>query len=262
MAPRRVILHAGFHKTGTTSVQRFLLANGKHIWPRCALVLPGRLRKTAARMAVRYSRYGTKALLDQFAEDLHETLSAIDPGESRSILISDENLAGRMPGREGQLAYSATAELMARAHQVIRDVFGEDAAITTHFTLRDPNDWLLSTYKHNLRTSRLTLSEEEYTIAFSPASDLAAVAKTVEGDVHTSELADLTGPNGAAQPLLDLIDLPDHLRARIEPQPTQNAGPSNDLMKDLLSLNRSDLSDEALKAAKAALLGKAQSDDG
>ena len=103
MPGRRVIIHAGFHKTGTTTIQRYLRSNGKHIWPRCSLTLPGRVRNGAALMAVRYSRYGTPALLDAFARDLHETLSAIDVGQSRKVLISDENLAGRMPGRESRV---------------------------------------------------------------------------------------------------------------------------------------------------------------
>ena len=266
MPGRRVIVHAGFHKTATTSAQKFLRANGKNIWPRCSLVLPGKLRKGAALMAVRYSRYGKPALLDAFGKDLHGTLSKIDQNSSRKVLISDENIAGRMPGRDGQLSYNATPALMAQAEEVICDVFGTESDVVFFFTTRDPDSWLKSTYKHNLRTSRLTLDEGTYTATYAPAADLAgvtkAVADAVTGTVYTVDLADLTGPNGPAQPLIDLIELPDQRRRKLVPHPVENAGPDDGLMDDLLALNRSNLSDKDLNAAKADLLGKTQNDDG
>lgn len=266
MPGRRVIVHAGFHKTGTTSAQTYLRANGKHIWPRCSLVLPGKLRREAARMAVRYSRFGTSGLLDSFGEDLHSILSAIDVGETRKVLISDENIAGRMPGRDGQLAYHATPALMARAEDVICDIFGAEADVVFHFTTRDPLAWLKSTYKHNLRTSRLVMGPDEYRDTYAPAADLTgvtqAVAQAVTGTVYTADLADLTGPEGPAQPLIDLIELPDHRRRKLAPHPDANRGPDDGMAAQLLALNRSNLSDDALIAAKADLLGKAQDDDG
>ena len=257
----RVIVHAGFHKTGTTSAQKLLRANGKHIYPRCALVLPGRLRKGAARMAARYSRFGTDALLDQFASNLHKVLSQIER-RNRAVLISDENLAGRMPGRNSQLDYSATPALMTRAEDVICDVFGAETDVVFHFITRAPQDWLLSTYKHNLRTSRLAMDEADYLSTYSPAADLNGVAKAVTdavtGAVCTTDLSDLDGPLGPATPLINHIELPMHLRKRLQSHPVQNAGPADDMIDDLLALNRSALSDDALKAAKTALLGKAE----
>lgn len=265
MAGSRVIVHAGFHKTGTSSAQQFLRANGEYIYPRCAMVLPGRLRTTAAKMAGRYSRFGTPGLLDQFGDDLHGLLSKITL-KNRSIIISDENLAGRMPGRDGQLDYAATPALMARAEAVIHDIFGADADVVFQFSTRAPAAWLRSTYKHNLRTSRLTVDEAKYNAAHAAAADLEAVtdavAQAVTGTVLTADLKDLTGPNGPAQPLIDLMDLPDHLLRKLQPHPQQNIGPRNNMIDGLLALNRSDMSDDALSAAKADLLAKGQSDDG
>lgn len=265
MPGRRVIVHAGFHKTGTTSAQTFLRANGKHIYPRCALVLPGRLRSNAARMAVRYSRFGTGALLDQFGMDLHEVLSGIEPN-NRCILISDENLSGRMPGRDGQAGYDATPALMERAEDIICDVFGAEADVVFHFTTRAPDSWLRSTFKHNLRTSRLKMDMDEYLATYRDAADLDAVigdvASAVTGTVYTLALEDLTDELGPAHPLIDLIGLPRHLRKHLKPYPAQNKGPDDKMIEDLLALNRSALSDDALEKAKADLLGKAMDDDG
>jgi len=265
MPPRRVILHAGFHKTGTTTVQSYLRQNAKHIWPRSALVLPGRTRGKAALMAVRYSRLGQPALLNAFAQDLHATLSALDVGNTRKVLIADENLAGRMPGRDGQMTYGATPDLMARAEDVIRDIFGSDAEVIFHFSLRDPASWLHSTYRHNLRTSRLTLGRADYQSIYQPAAQLRdvvqAVADRVKGRVQVCDVAGLTGPEGVAAPLIDLLDLPDHLRRRLTPLAPQNLGPVEGVLDALLALNRSDLSDKALMAAKTKLLDEAPKDD-
>jgi hypothetical protein len=42
--PRRVILHAGFHKTGTTSVQEFLRANRSALKKHVAIRLKPQMR--------------------------------------------------------------------------------------------------------------------------------------------------------------------------------------------------------------------------
>jgi hypothetical protein len=215
---------------------------------------------------VRYSRFTSKALLASFATDLRATLAAIDPGEKRCVLISDENLAGRMPGRDGQIGYTATPALMALTEQMIRAVFGTDAEITFHFTRRQPIAWLLSTYKHNLRTSRLTLDWEDYAARFAAAADLdgvvQAVQQAVTGSVQSADLGSLQGPEGPAAPLLDLIALPDHLRRNLAPNPLQNKGPDAGLVAQLLDLNRSALSDDAVAAAKNTLLSAPEDDNG
>ena len=158
--------------------------------------------------------------------------------------------------------YAATPALMARAEDVIRDVFGYETDVVFHFTTREPMAWLKSTYKHNLRTSRLIMDEDEYNHTYAPAADLKgvaeAVAHDVKGKVNTIDLADLTGVEGPAQPLIDLIELPEHRRRKLVPYPPANTGPRDDLVADLLALNRSKLSDSDLKTAKANLLGKAR----
>ncbi|WP_296416845.1 hypothetical protein [Pseudooctadecabacter sp.] len=258
MTPRRIIVHAGFHKTGTTTVQTHLRENGRFIWPKSALVLPGRTRGRAALMAVRYSRLGAPALLEAFADDLHATLSGLDVGQSRKVLISDENLAGRMPGRDGQMAYGATPALMAAAEDVIHRVFGDQAEVIFHFSTRDPESWLRSTYRHNLRTSRLTMDQDAYLDTYRNAADLRAVAENVagavKGRVQIRDVSGLDGPEGLSAPLIDLLELPGHLRRGLKPLPPQNIGPDDHILDDLLRLNRSDLSDDDVQAAKVKLM--------
>ena len=63
------------------------------------------------------------------------------------------------------------------------------------------------------------------------------MADVVTGTVYTADLADLTGPNGPAQPLIDLMELPDYRRRKLVPHPVENAGPDDGFMDDLLALN-------------------------
>lgn len=264
MPHRRVVVHAGFHKTGTTTVQAFLRANRKHIFPRCALVLPRRLRGGAARYAVRYSRFGTEGLLNEFGYALRSVLRALDV-KNRNVLICDENLAGLIPGREGQLGYHATPTLMVRMEGVIREVFGHDTDVQFHFTTRAPQDWLGSVYKHVLRTSRLGMELDEFLATYRAASDLngvaTEVADAVKGTVTTRDLGSFAGHEGPAEPLIDLIQLPAHLRRRLNAVPRENIGVADGRIKDLLALNRSTLSDRALKAAKTELLKQDMDND-
>ena len=260
MPGRRVIIHAGFHKTGTTTVQSFLRANQKHLWKRCAIALPNHIRNPAARMAARYSQFQTPALLDAFTSDLKTALSAIEVREDRKLIISEENLSGRMPGRDGVLSYAATPTLMARTEDVICDIFGVETDVVFHFTTRAPDTWLRSTYKHNLTSTRLTMGFTEYQETFGPASDLSAVvdavSNSVTGIVTTSDLDTLTTPEGPAEPLLDLVGLPTHRRAAFEPVARKNISPDDDLLDALLELNRSNLPDDDLATAKKDLLRK------
>ena len=64
---RRIMLHLGLHKTGTTAAQSFLYENRELIWPHFALVLPYKTRKTGlSGAATRHSVYGTVGTLAEF----------------------------------------------------------------------------------------------------------------------------------------------------------------------------------------------------
>ena len=201
-------------------------------------------------------------MLDQFGDDLRAVLTTIEP-KNRCVLITDEKLAGRMPGRDGHTGYEATPALMARAEDVICDVFGHEADVVFLFTTRDHSDWLRSTYTHNLRTTRLVMDEAEYMQTYASAANLVdvteAVAKAVTGTVYTIDLEDLAhADENPARPLIDLIELPAHLRKHLKPHDVMNKGPDDTLIDDLLALNRAGLSDAALITAKADHLKRAQ----
>jgi len=260
---RRVVIHGGFHKTGTTSAQRFLQENGENVWPASALVLPWRLRDGASRRAVRYSRFGGQDVLDALQDDLATVLSGLDLGRKRTLLISDENLCGRMPGRDGQAGYDAAPQLMASVARAVHQVIPA-ADIRFVFTTREPEAWLRSTWLHNLRTSRLVFSYEDYARLYAAAADLdaavaavtAAVAPLTVSAFRLEELA--SHPFGPATPLVDLLLLPDHLRQRLKPIAAANRAPDAGLADAFLAINRSALDDAAASAARTALVAASE----
>ena len=263
---RRIVVHAGFHKTGTTSAQQFLRANGALLRPHTALVLPWKLRRGAARLSARYSRFRTAQLLDEFAAELDAVLAGVDPGARRGLLLSDENLAGRMPGRDGQTGYDAAPELMGRIAQVLRQRFGAEADIRFCFVTRDAASWMRSLWVHNLRVSRLTLDLDAFCAGLRGLADAgppldrigAAIAPAT---LHSTPLAALSGgAEGPARLLLDQIGLPAACRRQLAPQPRGNVAPEAAVADALLALNRSGLDAEALARHKAALLQPADGD--
>ena len=258
MTGRRIVIHGGFHKTGTTSAQRFIHDNGALIWPHAATVLPGRSRGPVARHAVRYSLTSAGPDMNRFRRSLADLLGGLNLGK-RALLISDENFCGRMPGREGQLGYDSAPDLMAAMVRVIRRFIDKDPDLHFVFTIRDPDDWLHSTWRHNLMQTRLTLDYEDYAVVHGHAADLDRTAGVIRAavapyPVHVVPLEALAeNPEGPAAPLLQLLGLPNDVRLKMTSAPRANPGPDPALAPRLLDLNRSGLPEEELGVQKAAL---------
>ena len=98
---QRIVVHGGFHKTGTTSIQSFLMANGKHLWPHMALVMPARINDIT-KIATMHSVIRDPLSLDEYQFRMTTFLRTLDIGKKRHLCISSENLAGLIPGRRGK----------------------------------------------------------------------------------------------------------------------------------------------------------------
>ncbi|WP_368184892.1 hypothetical protein [Aestuariibius sp. HNIBRBA575] len=259
MTARRIIIHAGFHKTGTTTIQNFLRHNGKLIYPHSAMLLPGKLRSAAAAMALRYSSTGRAVYATSFGEELREMMSNISVGK-RSVLISDENLIGRMPGRDGQLGYPKITDLILCLRDAVLDSFGPDLDIHYVFTTRDRDAWLQSLYQHNVTRGRLTQNYDEFDATLRPYADLAPLVEGLKEhlgaqNVHAFDLADLAKmPFGPASPIVDLLSLPAKKGAQLQPVPSANISVTDDILMRCLELNRTTLDDKDINDQKVAML--------
>lgn len=160
----------------------------------------------------------------QFAALLHRT--TLETGQV--LLISCEALVGRIPGRENVKAFDAAADLAKDMVAVVEKHFDNDLDLTFLYTTRSAISWMRSAYSHLLHQSKFTMSEVDFLHGFNRASDLDAILTQIRKavaphNVVNSEL-EMTAndPLGPASILLDLLDLPIDVAAKIEPARQHN----------------------------------------
>ncbi len=260
----RLIVHAGFHKTGTSSVQRMLRRNGKRLTREFRVFTHRDLRGPCG-AARGLSASGDPLDEALFAMELAEFLTALDADDPRPVVISSENLAGHMPGRHGLRRYSAAPAIMARFAEVAAECLAAPR-ITFYFSTRAPEGWLRSCHWQHLRATRMTDDFATYRAAHLPhtdlAGDVAAIARAVPAphDVVSASLDEVArGPLGPLDPLLDVMRPSDALRAALTALPPANRARPAHVADELLRLNRSDMDATAVHAAKSALLQRGQS---
>ena len=260
--PRRILIHPGFHKTGTSSIQHFLWVNRRNLRDHLA-TLQLRHLKPVAQLCMRFARSRNPLLLSDLVEVLDEALSLEDllpeADDPRDIVISCEALSGHCPGWPGVMDYGTAPYTVS----VVAGYFAErfpGAEIIVVYSTREPEPWLYSAWGHHLLGQRLRAGFEEWAPIYRPASDLQSVVSEVADAIAPHQVFTLPleesrihpkGPGGA---LLELIDLPAEVRDQLTPVGQGNAGPPPDLITEYLALNRSALTDADVRTRKAALL--------
>jgi hypothetical protein len=262
----RVILHTGFHKTGTTSLQDFMSRNRRILKPDCQYF--GKMDFLAAGAHARiYAQRPFRWRLWRFRRSLRRFLATVEP--SPQIVLSRETFSGGMPGHKSiggrriqNYQRSARALLPVIASEIIRR-FGPDTQITFFLTTREKEAWIKSIHGHLLRSIKLPEDYDTFRAGFtdllSPAEEAARLAQILPYPVVTAALEDsFSLAEGPAAPLLDLLKIPPRKRARMKPAPKSNIGPKADLRDTYLQLNRSNLRGPRLKTAKEAALKEHQ----
>lgn len=258
----RVVIHAGFHKTGTTTAQQFLMRNGKHIWPYHAIAIQHRIQ-IPLHYALTYSTGAGASTLEGFRKSFSNFLKTLSLGGRRGLIISAENLAGMMPAKNPLVdGYSSCPTLMKTVAECIEDVIDPNPDMRFHFSTRGRADWLRSLWWHNLSKTRLTQSLSDFSASFGTSCDLdetvARVQKTV-GPYPVTSMALEHASNqrfGPATPLIDLLELPQAAQDKLENLPAQNVMPPRDLVQQFLALNQSDLGSDDLMLRKQELLAQ------
>jgi len=255
---RRIVIHAGFHKTGTTTVQRMLHANGEVLWPVTALALRWRLKPVLA-AALAYSDWRDSDSLDLFAARFDEFLTDLNLGAKRMLCLSSEELAGHMPGREGVEDYSATPALMATLLEGLRRRIPE-ADPVFYFSTRAPDSWLESAWAEHVKSSRMTLERDVFSDRYASAAEFGPIVEAVAEAVAPCpvvhrDLAQVTTlPLGPAEPLIDLLNLSPSRRIALTPQPRENAALPAEALAACLAINQSRRSYDEVRAAKNDIL--------
>jgi hypothetical protein len=259
----QVLLHLGFHKTGTSSAQGFLHANRTLIWPQAALVLPGRIRPVA-HAVFNHGFERTRTSLSEITTAMRGVLAAMTLGPKRRIVISSENLLGPMPLGLTEAPYPEAAAIV----RALLDGFaglGWSVEVTLYLSTRAQEGWAESLWAHQARkTQPVPFAEDLASFrARLGRVPLAAQLDSLraglpEGRFLVHDCADFAAMRfGAGQPFVDFLALPKPLQDQFRPVPRKNVSPPRPVTEELIALNRSALGADALAEAKRALLARA-----
>ncbi|MEP1961808.1 hypothetical protein [Tateyamaria sp.] len=248
---QRLVVHAGFHKTGTTTLQNTLAAHRDLLRPHASVILRADM-KGLCEAARAYSKTRTDFNLGLVA---YEAALLAESWGSDTVLMSSEDLSGHMPGRHDLTDYRAAIALAATMTDTWRATC-PDIEITWVYTTRAAVPWLASCHVQHLRAARMTLDADAYADAFAGSADLEGIAarvrdRVVDADVHTLALE--SHRDNLLEPVLALGGLSESLRMHVTPLPPANTSPSAETIAEMLALNRSDIPQNKWRAAQNAL---------
>ncbi|MCR9108156.1 MAG: hypothetical protein NXH94_04600 [Rhodobacteraceae bacterium] len=251
----KIVIHAGFHKTGTTSVQSMLRENAQILDPHVRVYLKDAFEPLteAARAFSIDPRKRTLAVVARTARAFFDTLSIEDP---RPILLSSEDLSGHMPGRHGVECYDSAGLVMKCLADAAFKRFGPDTDLIFYFSTREREAWLRSTWWQNLRSTRLTDDFKSYVSQFDSARSLEDILEEIALDVSPARVTSFALedasplPLGPLDPVLTLLDVADLDRAQITVLPPENVQPDLGVDAVFLALNQSALPEKDVQDAK------------
>lgn len=259
-----IVFHPGFHKTGTTSLQKYIDAHQAALQP---YFTPYIHMGQAGPLARHYGHKQLPWRLWTFRRELRRFLKTI-PADG-TILLSRETFCGVMPGHHGIggkliTNYQAAAKpLCTVTLQELRRRFGPGLDLTFLFTTRDRGPWLRSVYGHLLRSYRVTQDFDDWSAQFDAETSLADEARQIASHFpgHSVEIRALEEYGGhqcgMAACVLELLGVPDEVIDALPPARRENAGKPADVAAELLKLNRSSLGRGALLKEKERLLSEA-----
>ncbi|MDX1779926.1 MAG: sulfotransferase [Thalassovita sp.] len=259
----RVIVHAGFYKTGTTSLQKQLVRLRSKLTPYMAYYGDEDFAEVSA-LARQYAQRPFWYRRVMFRRAFRRFLSGIP--DAPVIVMSRETLAGTMPGHRDWRArpitdYARSAVPVGR--EIIRELrrrFGSDVEIEFLLTTRETDKWLRSVYGHLLRSIHLTESYEDFLAQFpglpSPTAEAYRIAKALRPcKTHIFALEDYAAHrHGPAGMVLDLVGLPEAVQDTLPAAVRKNIGQSAELEAKFLKLNRSGKSNAKLRIIKKRMM--------
>lgn len=262
---QRVIVHPGFHKTGTSSVQRALRAGRTDLAPLWQIGLEEDFPDAAA-AARAYSLRRDPLDLGLFQQALADWIETLDLAGAEGLLLSCESLMGEIPGPpDGARDYSAGPDLAAALVEVLHAGFGPDVAVTLHLSTRDGAGWLESLHWQLVRGGLVDERFGAFARRMRGHADLAAQARAIAAavapvPVQIAPLAEMTGPEGPLGPLLDLMGWPAARRQAFQALPRVNARPPHvdrlHLANRFARINRRVEGREAAKAVKQRMMAR------
>lgn len=256
---QRIVIYAGFHKTGTSTAQAVLRRNRAALRAETAMILPFGLKpvRSAARG---FSTWRDQLTLARAGIRFGNRVREMHLQPARKLLVTSEELSGHMPGRGTLADYSAAPELMRAYADALHQLFGARLHLTFVFSLRGAEAWLKSAYGEHVKSSRMTMDFDAFRDRYVGAADFSTIVDSVRAAVTPHVVLETwlenaaARPLGPADPLLDTIGITAACRAVLHPVPPANTAPADAVLNELLAINRSPRTDTEARAAKQAVL--------
>lgn len=172
----KLVLHSGLHRAASSSLQRLLSEERARLAKAGILAVPqARLKHPGMEAFKRFTRTPAETAAERIAlaEGLRFELDRHAAQGVRAAIVSDENMLGPMPGKEGP-PYARREALFAGL-----EVLGRRFDVTLLLILREHGSWLQSLYKFRaLRGDKRSFREFTQAIdpdrlAFAPLLDRA-----------------------------------------------------------------------------------------
>ncbi|MBO6867401.1 MAG: hypothetical protein JJ877_10190 [Thalassococcus sp.] len=184
--PKRVILHCGFRKTGTTTIQEWMRLNAAQLPD--GFVVSARDELTQPfRQAV--SRHIRKPDLKSVEREAQALRVAIEGMNAETVLVSDENLFGRfMMAEDGRDIFDLAAEILP----LLERAFG-DAPLEFVFYTREQDRWLRSAWAQDVKRAGVSQPFDQWRSALSSISwetGLARITGALNAPVHVFRMED------------------------------------------------------------------------
>lgn len=271
MKPTRVIVHAGFHKTGTTSLQVFVDTNRDRLSRYASIYMQNEL-KHARYLGRWYGQFPMFVTRMMFRFGFANFLNSIP--DSPVIFISRESFSGMMLGAKG-LRFKRMTEYSSTAIPLAKDIvaglkkrFGSKVRIEFLYTTREGEAFLQSIYGHVLRTSALKEDWSTFRARFRSAPELSdEVRKIAEAiapvPVHEQALESVIGHRlGPGAIVLNLLGVPEESWKQFPDAVFSNSGQPAPTRETFLQMNRKGGHRASLKAAKQKLASRERRKNG
>lgn len=268
----QIVFHAGFHKTGTSSLQRALVEHA----PALADVAHVETRKLSRRFSVAadaaraVSVAASAEHLAALRAGLADWVAGLPALKGRALVASSEDFSGHMPGRFGLVDYRAARVVLPEVVQALAAGF-PGAKIAVLYTTRAAEAWLTSLHWQLAKHPEMVLKQRRFCREYAKAADFDAVLGPLADElagralVRAVALEALKGRRlGPVEAVYDALGLPDAVRGMLPVVPNANVAPPVGLADHFVTLNRAGLSADELQRSKAdlALLMRAYGEDG
>ena len=254
---RQILLHPGFHKTGTSAIQHFLWVNRVALAPYVDLRLFRHL-KPIVETCAQFSRSGDPLDLIDFVSKMDAFSQTYPLIKNRDLVVSCKGLCGHLPGNKMTPNYDAVPTLLTYVAGYFAEKY-PDAQVKVIFTTRAPEPWLFSVYRQRLRADRMTMTFEQFKGVFTPMADLDRVVTDVAEALAPLPVMFLPmedairHPLGPGAAIVDLLNVPEDVRRDLVPVGRDAQGPEPAIWQQFLALNSSNQPDRAVAMAKAEI---------